>query len=573
MQDDRAQRVHVERVAHAPQNDEPAMLQTAAQIQIEGVVVAGHLDAAKRFDRQAGRTIRGSGSTREDEHPAVKDPRIEVVRHGQAPIDHTHRGNVEPVGQRACKANAQGIIDRDQRAADSGQAHPRARHHLRPGAGRPVNHIAQGLLHPGAERAAVQAPLNVGGLVAHAIQIELQGKGTPAGPHDAEHLMGVGHHAARHARDVDAHRLHRRLRRSRGGADDPAAHSQLFGDVHHHLPSRDARVPNLAGCLDVAAQHGHLARIEVEQLGRGLHVAGDVHLVGEEMRLVEELRALGCGCAGQTRVHLDCAGLLGIPQVHQVADVAAADLDAGKAIAQGRQITRRQVHGLHAALRFTRLQVVTAIDVFSGRAQVVLPNVLVRSQLERSRATHIVDATGKVHVVGRQGDFCACLEGGDHATGQRQQRIGAQQIHLQITLHHPYRVVTCRIGVGVAHEIVAPLGSTCCAGVVPVNRAFPAASPAGVAGVAEKAVPPRIFRADELFFDHQSQVVVFTNDGVSHAMGGSGQSHLGHAAKDRLGDCANGILGLDQHIGAFATDKAAVVVDQAAVGRLEPNPA
>ena len=401
----------------------------------------------------------------------------------------------------------------------------------------------------------------------------MQGKGAAAGPHDAEHLVGVGHHAARHARDVDAHRLHRRLRRPCGGANDPAAHGQLFSDVHHHLPGRDARVPELTWSLDVAAQHGHLARIEVEQLGRGLHIAGDVHLVGQEMRLVEKLRALGRGCAGQTRVHLDCAGLLGIPQVHQVADVAAADLDAGKAIAQGRQITRRQVHGLHAALRFTRLQVVTAIDVFSGRAQVVLPNVLVRSQLEHSRATHIVDATGKVHVVGRQGDFCACLEGGDHATGQRQQRIGAQQIHLQITLHHPYRVVTCRIGVGVAHEIVAPLGSTCCAGVVPVNRAFPAASPAGVAGVAEKAVPPRIFRADELFFDHQSQVVVFTNDGVSHAMGGSGQSHLGHAAKDRLGDCANGILGLDQHIGAFATDKAAVVVDQAAVGRLEPNPA
>ena len=99
--------------------------------------------------------------------------------------------------------------------------------------------------------------------------------------------------------------------------------------------------PELTWSLDVAAQHGHLARIEVEQLGRGLHIAGDVHLVGQEMRLVEKLRALGRGCAGQTRVHLDCAGLLGIPQVHQVADVAAADLDAGKAIAQGRQITRR----------------------------------------------------------------------------------------------------------------------------------------------------------------------------------------------------------------------------------------
>ena len=101
--------------------------------------------------------------------------------------------------------------------------------------------------------------------------------------------MRVLHHIARTAGDRDAHRLHGRLGRAGGSANDPTADGQLFADVQFELAGAHARVAELGGRLDVAAQHPHLAGIEAEQVVGGLHIAADVHLVGIQIGRVQEL--------------------------------------------------------------------------------------------------------------------------------------------------------------------------------------------------------------------------------------------------------------------------------------------
>ncbi len=167
----------------------------------------------------------------------------------------------------------------------------------------------------------------------------------------------------------------------------------------------------------------------------------------------------------------------------------------------------------------------------------------------------------------------AALERGHHPAGQGQQRIGLEQVKLQVTLRDSHRMVCGGIGVRIAHDIGAPVG--CAAGCrrVPVDCAFPAAGPARVGRVGVEAIATRVFRADELLFHHQGQAVVLANDDIAAAVGGGGGGQFGHPGVDRLGHRADGVLGLDQHIGAFAADIAPVVVDQTAVGRLQADPA
>ncbi len=95
------------------------------------------------------------------------------------------------------------------------------------------------------------------------------------------------------------------------------------------------------------------------------------------MALIEELRTLRGGAAGQAGVHLDRRSLAGIADEHQVADFRTSDLQACKAVADGRQITRGKVHRLHADLGVAGLQIVAAINVFRCSAQVGLPDCLV----------------------------------------------------------------------------------------------------------------------------------------------------------------------------------------------------
>ena len=122
MQDDGALRLHIERIALAPQNDAAALLQAALQVEVERVVVASDFDAAQRFERQAGGAVGGSGAAAEDEHPAVKHAGAQVAGHSQAAVDDRHGLDVQAPGQAATKAHAQSVVDGDGRALDTGQA-------------------------------------------------------------------------------------------------------------------------------------------------------------------------------------------------------------------------------------------------------------------------------------------------------------------------------------------------------------------------------------------------------------------------------------------------------------------
>ncbi len=173
MQDDRALGIDVQGVAHTAKNDPAALLQTALQVEIERVVVAGHFDAAERLQGQAGGPVGRGGPAGEDEDPAVKNPGVQVIGHGQTAIDDRHWGKVESVGQGAPEPHAQRIIDADGGTGNTGQAGPRAIDHLDAGATGAGQNVTQRILDAGAQHAAVCGPTDVVSLVTHAVDIEL----------------------------------------------------------------------------------------------------------------------------------------------------------------------------------------------------------------------------------------------------------------------------------------------------------------------------------------------------------------------------------------------------------------
>ena len=163
---------------------------------------------------------------------------------------------------------------------------------------------------------------------------------------------------------------------------------------------------------------GGAGHLDLEPAGRH-HVAGHGQRVGEEERRIAEPGVAVAGLAGE----LDDVGVGGVADDHRVAGVLAADDDPGEAVGQSGEVAASQFHGMFEEVAGE----VGPGGVFTGRAEPVVPDRLIRLDAEHAGANDLRGARAEAHVVSADRQILAgCLEH-DLPRPEEEQRIDAHE--------------------------------------------------------------------------------------------------------------------------------------------------
>ncbi|OSM04100.1 putative nuclear antigen [Magnetofaba australis IT-1] len=234
------------------------------------------------------------------------------------------------------------------------------------------------------------------------------------------------------AGDVDHHRVL---------ALDPAADENLFGHVEGQIGPADPGVGQPFGVVQILRLQRQVAiDVEGEMAARGLHVADDGEILGGEDHLIANGgvdHALGLRA-------FDHKGVLGVANEHVGTGKLMADLDAGKAILQRRQIHHGEVQAAGvehpvAIEIFAVIQHAVGVDILVGgeeaaviaapllarRADAVVVQVGIAADGQHPRAAHLILAGDKIDLVGDEGHPRRSRGGFDGAGLQGELRIAA----------------------------------------------------------------------------------------------------------------------------------------------------